>query len=139
MTTISDRSIESPPAARIRVLVADDHELVRDGLRMAFEGTDVEIVVEAVDGQQAFEELQRHRPEVALIDINMPRADGFTFLALMRDAGISLPVIMHSVLDGSEILRRCRQLGARGFVLKGSDRELLLAAVRAAWAGAECW
>lgn len=123
----------------IRLLVADDHEIVRDGLRMTFENTDVQIVAEAVDGQQAFEQLQQHQIDVALIDISMPRADGFQFLELVRQAGSLVPVVMHSVHDGSEYLRRCQNLGAKGFVLKGQEKNVLLTAVRTAHIGGEFW
>jgi CheY-like chemotaxis protein len=129
----------SDPPVTIRLLIADDHEIVRDGLRLMFEGSDVEIVVESVDGQQAFDALGRHVVDVAIVDISMPRADGYRFLELVRAAGIGTPVIMHSVHDGSEYIRRCRDLGAKGFVLKGQDRGVLLSAVRAAHAGHEFW
>lgn len=123
----------------IQLLIADDHELVRDGLRMTLEGTDVQIVAEAADGREAFEALQQHDIDVSLVDISMPYADGFEFLELVRRAGIVVPVVMHSVHDGSEYLRRCQHLGAKGFVLKGQDRDVLLSAVRAVHAGNEFW
>jgi len=121
----------------IRLLIADDHDLVRDGLRLTFEGTDVQIVAEAADGQQAFEQLNQHAVDVALVDISMPRADGFRFLELVREAGVMVPVLMHSVHDG--YVRRCRDLGAKGFVLKGQEKDVLLAAVQAVHAGNEFW
>ncbi|MDP1797251.1 MAG: response regulator transcription factor [Planctomycetaceae bacterium] len=123
----------------IRLLVADDHEIVRDGLRMTFENTRVRIVAEAVDGQHAFELLQQHEVDVALIDISMPRADGFQFLELVRQADIDVRALMHSVHDGSEYLRRCQKLGAKGFLLKGQEKTVLLAAVSAVHNGNEFW
>ena len=123
----------------IRLLIADDHEVVRDGLRMTLEGTGVQIVAEAIDGQQAFDKLLQHEVDVALIDISMPRADGFKFLEIIRQAGSLVPVVMHSVHDGGEYLRRCQHLGAKGFVLKGQDQSVLLAAIRAAHTGDEYW
>lgn len=121
----------------IRLLIADDHELVRDGLRMTFEGTGGEIIAEAINGQQAFDQLQQHDIDVALVDISMPHADGFHFLELTRNAGVTVPVVMHSVHEG--YLRRCRDLGANGFVLKGQEKDILVAAVRAVHAGNEFW
>lgn len=123
----------------IRLLIADDHEVVRDGLRMTLDGAEVQIVAEAADGQQAFDELQRHGADVALIDISMPRADGFKFLELVQQAGVIVAVLMHSVHDGSEYFRRCRSLGAKGFILKGQERDVLLSAIRTVHAGDEFW
>jgi len=121
----------------IRLLIADDHQLVREGLRMTFEGTDVQIIAEAADGQQAFETLKKGDVDVALVDISMPRADGFRFLELTRQAGLTVPVVMHSVHDG--YLRRSRDLGAQGFVLKGQEKSVLVSAVLAASSGEEYW
>lgn len=123
----------------IRLLIADDHEVVRDGLRMTLDGADVQIVAEAADGREAFDELQRHRPDVALIDISMPRADGFHFLELVQQAGVIAAVLMHSVHDGGEYIRKCRSLGAKGFLLKGQDRDVLLDAIRTVHVGEEFW
>lgn len=123
----------------IRLLIADDYQVVRDGLRMTLEGTEVHIVAEAADGQQAFRELQKHGADVALVDISMPQADGFRFLELVQEAGAIVSVLMHSVHDGGEYLRRCRNLGARGLILKGQEREVLLTAIRTVHAGKEYW
>lgn len=121
----------------IRLLIADDHELVRDGLRMTFEGTEIEVRVEATNGEQAFDELRRHELDVALIDISMPGSDGFRFLELARGAGIEMPVVMHSAHEG--YVRRCQTAGANGFVLKGQEKDVLVAAVCAVHAGQEFW
>ena len=124
----------------IRLLIVDDHELVRDGLRMTFEGTEIEVVAEASDGREAFETLKRQPVDVALVDIRMPRADGFRFLQLLRDAGVTLPlVLMHSVDDGMRSVRRCLEMGAKGLVVKGRDKEELLNAVRKVHAGQQLW
>ncbi len=124
----------------IRLLIVDDHDLVRQGLRLTFEGTDVDVVAEATDGQDAFEKLKQQSVDVALVDIRMPRADGFRFLELLRDAGLSLPVVlMHSVDDGMKSIRRCLEMGARGLIPKGNDKDELLEAVRKVYAGQQCW
>ncbi len=137
---LNRRERESTFSMTIRLLIVDDHDLVREGLRLTFEGTDVEVVAEASDGWDAFEKLQ-HRPvDVALVDIRMPRADGFRFLHLLRDAGLSLPVVlMHSVDDGMKSIRRCREMGARGLIPKGHDKDELLEAVRKVYAGQQVW
>lgn len=124
----------------IRLLIVDDHALVRHGLRLTFEGTDVDVVAEAIDGLDAFEKLKQQPVDVAMVDIRMPRADGFRFLELLRDAGLSLPVVLlHSIDDGMKSIRRCVDLGARGLIPKGHDKVELLEAVRKVYAGQQCW
>ena len=122
---------------KIRLLIADDHRLVREGLRLSFEATEIDIVAEAANGQEAFEALGQHVIDVALTDVNMPVADGFRFLQLTRAIDSPVRVLMHSVNPGH--IRRCRELGADGFVVKGEDKLVLLAAVRAVYAGNEYW
>lgn len=95
------------------------------------------IVAEAVNGQEAFEALGEHVIDVVIMDVNMPVADGFRFLELIRGAGNSVPVLMHSVNRDHRC--RCRELGANGFVLKGEDHAALLTAIRAVYAGHEFW
>lgn len=101
----------------IHLLIADDHELVRYGLRLPFNGTEVSIVVEATNGREAFEQLRWHCIDFALVDISMSGGDGFLFFELVREAGMTVPVVMHSMNDGH--LRRSRALGGSGFVVKG--------------------
>lgn len=124
----------------IRLLVVDDHDLVREGLRMELDGTDILVVAEAIDGQAAFEVLKQQPTDVALVDVRMPHFDGFHFLELVRGASLSSPaIIMHTVNDGAENARRCRALGAKGLLAKGVSRQTLLDSVRRAYAGQELW
>ena len=124
----------------IQLMIVDDHDLVREGLRLMFEGTDIEVVAEAANGLEAFEKLQQQPVDVALVDIRMPRADGYQFLEMVRNAGLQLPVVlMHSVQDGMNAVRRCHELGAKGLLHKGEDQEKLVQAVRSVHAGQELW
>lgn len=123
----------------IRLLIADDYDLIRDGLRLSFEGTEVQIVAEATDGLEAFEQLSQHEVDVALVDIQMPRADGFVFLQLVKQTGMVVGVLMHTIHDGANTVRRCQELGARGMVAKNGDGDVLLEAVRRVHAGEEVW
>lgn len=92
------------------------------------------------DGLDAFEKLKQQSVDVALVDIRMPRADGFRFLQLLRDAGMSLPVVlMHSVADGMKSVRRCLEMGVRGLIAKGHDKAELLEAVRKVYSGQQVW
>ncbi|HTN02646.1 MAG TPA: response regulator transcription factor [Planctomycetaceae bacterium] len=124
---------------RVQLLIADDHKLVREGLRMTFAGSGIEIVAEAASGEEAFEKLQQHAADVALVDVRMPESDGYRFLELIRAAGLSLPVVMHTIQSGAETIRRCRELGAVGLVAKGEEPDVLRDAVRAASAGRQFW
>lgn len=124
----------------IRLLIVDDHHLVREGLRLEFEGSEVVVVAEAADGKTAFELLTEQGFDVALVDIRMPVADGFEFLQSVRAAGLGRPVVlMHSVNDGGENRRRCRDLGAKGLLSKHQGRLELLAAVRTVHHGGDLW
>ncbi len=124
----------------IHLMIVDDHELVREGLRLLLEGTDIQIVAEADNGQSAFEQLQKTRVDVALVDVRMPRVDGFQFLEMLRAAGLSLPVVlMHSVQDGSNVIRRCMELGAKGLLPKGQEKEALIAALHRVHGGQQLW
>ncbi|HET6424736.1 MAG TPA: response regulator transcription factor [Planctomycetaceae bacterium] len=127
-------------AGGIRLLIVDDQAVIREGLRLTFEGTDISVVAEAADGRVAFELLSQHSVDVALVDVRMPRADGFDFLQSVSDAGMNLPVVlMHTIDEGTKTANRCRELGARGLILKGQDREDLLQAIRAVHAGRHLW
>lgn len=124
----------------IRLMIVDDHALVREGLRLTFEGSDVEIVAEAADGKEAFDKLEQLTVDVALVDIRMPGADGFQFLQMLQEVGLKLPVVlMHSVQDGTQALRRCQDLGAKGLIRKGEEKQRLLEAVHNVHAGHDLW
>lgn len=124
----------------IRLMIVDDHELVREGLRLACEGTEIVVVAEAADGVEAFGLLANEQVDVALVDIQMPTADGFQFLEMLRAAGLQVPVVlMHSVRDGMQVARRCQSLGAKGLLHKSADQELLIDAIRKVHAGEALW
>lgn len=124
------------PADVLRVLVADDQALVRTGLKMVLDSEPgLETVAEAENGEQAIQQVQRVRPDVVLMDIQMPRLDG---LAAARRilAGIDPPkVIMMTTFGTDDNLYSALRAGVSGFVLKTSAPEQLIAAIRAAVAG----
>lgn len=124
----------------IRLLIVHDHVLVREGLRLMFAGSDIQVVAEAANGNAAFDALKQHVVDVALVDVRMPGSDGFRFLELVRQAGLTLPVVlMHTVNDGSENVRRSQSLGANGLLEKGVGREELIRAIGRVHAGEEIW
>ena len=120
----------------IRVLVVDDHPMVRQGLRSMLAGADVEVVGEAGTGADATHEAANARPDVVLLDMKLPDLDGLAVLAGVRRAAPDAHVLVVSMLDDATLVRRALDAGARGWLLKGVSRRELLAAIRALREGA---
>jgi DNA-binding NarL/FixJ family response regulator len=121
----------------IRVLVVDDEELVRTGLRMILEGEDdLEVVGEATDGAEAVSEVRRTSPDVVLMDVQMPRVDGIeaTRLLTQRDGP---RVLILTTFHRSELVYDALVAGASGFLLKDMPRPQLVAGIRAVTRGEE--
>jgi DNA-binding NarL/FixJ family response regulator len=121
----------------VRVLVADDQELVRAGLVAVLSTQDdLEVVGEAADGHQAVEEVRRHRPDVALLDIRMPHLDGIAATQQIRsDDRLATRLLILTTFDLDEYVLAALRAGASGFLLKDAPRETLYAAVRTIAAG----
>jgi DNA-binding NarL/FixJ family response regulator len=119
----------------IKVLVVDDHEVVRLGLRSLFRGSDISIVSEAATVKQAVEETQKHRPDVVLMDIRMGENDGLVALEKLRKKTPEIPVVMLSMYDNPTYVARSVALGAADYVLKGSARDALISAIERAAKG----
>ena len=119
----------------LRVLVADDQDLVRTGLRMILDAQDgIEVVAEAADGRQAIELARRLRPDVCLLDIRMPVTDGIEATRLLAGPGVDDPlaIVIITTFDLDEYVHGALKAGARGFLLKDAGPELLVQAIRAA-------
>ena len=119
----------------IRVLIADDQELVRTGLRMILDAQDgIEVVGEAIDGQEAIDLAQSLRPDVCLFDIRMPRVDGIEATRVLAGPGVDDPmaVVVITTFDLDEYVYAALRAGARGFLLKDAGSALLGQAIRAA-------
>lgn len=115
----------------IRVVLADDHTLFREGVRRFLETeAGVTVIGEASDGGQAVEQCRRLRPDVALLDVDMPRVSGIDALRLLREASPSTAAILLTAAIGRRELLEAVILGARGVVLKASESELLVRCVR---------
>ncbi len=121
--------------SRIRVVLADDEAMVRAGLRMLLEHQpDLEVVGEASDGVEAVAVVARTRPDVVLLDIRMPRADGITAAREILAAGDARVIIL-TTFDEDEHVAAALRAGVSGFLLKVAPPEQLLAAVRTVAAG----
>lgn len=123
----------------IRVLVADDHEVVRSGLKSLVSGTDIKVVAEASTGEEAVRAAAQQQVDVMLLDIRMPDGDGLTALAQLKKNHPDIPVLMLTTYDNPTYVARAVALGASGYVLKGSGRDQLLAAIRQAARGEHAW
>ncbi|MFT5524408.1 MAG: DNA-binding NarL/FixJ family response regulator [Pirellulaceae bacterium] len=119
----------------IRILIADDHEVVRRGLAVLLENTDIEIVAEASSGDEVVERVRTHQPDVTLLDVRMPEADGLSALESIRKECPAARVVMLSTYDNPTYVARCVALGAVDYLLKGSQRQTLVDAIRSAAAG----
>ena len=116
----------------IRLLIADDHEVVRTGLTSLMQGTDIDVIAEATNGHDAVRLAREQKPDVALIDIRMNGGDGLEALEQIKADHPDLPVLILSTYDNPTYVARAVALKASGYVLKGADREQLLSAIRQA-------
>lgn len=119
----------------IKILVADDHEVVRSGLASLFEDTNIEIIAEAANGEEAVEQTIEHHPDVVLMDIRMPDVDGIKALEQIRKRSPDTCVVMLSTYDNPTYVARSVALGACDYVLKGSSRDELVSAINSAAEG----
>jgi DNA-binding NarL/FixJ family response regulator len=120
----------------IRVIVADDHHLVRQGIRALLEKADgIKVVGEAADGQEAVELVERLVPDVLVMDMAMPRLSGNQAVGRVRALGVATQVVILSMYSDETLVRQALRNGAKGYLLKRSVTEELLLAIRAASRG----
>lgn len=121
---------------KIRILVADDHFVVRMGLTaLVNTEPDLEVVGEAADGKQAVDGFEKHKPDLVLMDLRMPVKDGIRATAEIRAKHPNARVLMLTTFDGDTDIHRAMEAGAQGYVLKNSTGEKLIPALRAVAAG----
>ena len=120
----------------IRVLVVDDHLIVREGLSLILETADgIDLAGEAADGAEAVRQCHDLHPDVVLMDLRMPGMDGLTAIGLLRQQMPEVAIIILTTYDEDDLMVRGLRAGARGFLLKDTDRATLLDAIRAAARG----
>jgi NarL family two-component system response regulator YdfI len=120
----------------VRVLIADDHEVVREGLRMILETEDgFEVVGEASDGIQAVEMAGQLEPDVVLMDLRMPKMDGLEAIERIRTGWPRIAIVILTTYNEDNLMVRGLRAGARGFLLKDTSRQALFDSLRAAARG----
>ncbi len=125
--------------SKIRMLVADDHEVVRFGLRTLMADTEVEIIAEVSTGEDAIKYAIENDPDVVLLDIRMPRGDGLNALGRIKLDKPDMPILMLSTFDNPTYIARSVALGASGYLLKSCTRDQLLNAIRISASGESAW
>ena len=130
------RSVNDETAAPIRILLVDDHAVVRRGLRGFLElQDDMEVVGEGEDGTQAVALAQQHRPDVILMDLLMPKMDGLTAIATIKQAHPEVEIVAVTSFIEEEKVTAALEAGASGYLLKDAEAEEVADAIRAAYAG----
>ncbi len=136
------RSLANPPQGTkqiIRVLLADDHFIVREGLAAIIGGEPaMQVVACAADGEEAFELWMHHRPDVTLLDLRMPRLDGIGALRRIREQTASARVIVLTTFDSDEDVYRAMREGAKAYLLKDVPPEELLRCISRVHLGEAC-
>ena len=124
-------SIPTADQAKVRVLVADDHPVVRHGIIANVQPQrDMTVVAEAGDGVEALALIKEHAPDVVLLDLRMPHMDGLDVLAEVDKLKLPSKVIIMTTFDSEEDVQRAMKAGARGYLLKDSSQEEILDAIR---------
>jgi len=120
----------------IKLLIADDHLIIRQGLRLILETEDdFEIIAEAADGAEAVQLCELHKPDVVLMDLRMPGMDGLTAIEKLKVHQPEIAVVILTTFNEDELMLRGLQEGARGYLLKDTDRIALFDTIRAAARG----
>jgi two-component system NarL family response regulator len=127
----ADDGGESSPAHKIRILIADDHTTVLAGLASIIGmQPDMLVVAEAVNGREAVDLWQKHRPDVTLLDLRMPKLDGVSVINEIRQHNASARIIILTTYDTDNEIYRAIKAGAKGYLLKDARREELLDCIR---------
>ena len=120
----------------IRVMITDDHLIVREGLRLILETAEgIDIVGEASDGAQCLQLVPELKPDVVLMDLQMPRMDGITAIGHLRKEHPEIAIVILTTFNEDDLMIRGLQAGARGYLLKDTSRENLLDTIQAAAKG----
>ena len=124
---------------KIRILVADDHEVVRLGLKSLFAKEDIDVVAEATTGEEAVRKALRGKIDLVLLDVRMPEGDGLQTLGRIKIERPNLPILMYSAYDNPTYIARAVALGASGYVLKTAGKKKLIESIKTVACGEAAW
>ena len=114
----------------VKIIIADDHSMIREGLKNLLElDGDIQVIAEAVDGEDCLEKLQLVKPDVLLLDINMPKKNGLEVLKSLKSRRSKLKVLVLTVHNETEYLMKAVDIGVNGYVLKDSESAELKKAI----------
>jgi DNA-binding NarL/FixJ family response regulator len=136
---VVESGAETPQSVRIRVVLADDHPIVRDGLRKLLSlEDDIDVVGEASDGREVLQIVQQNEPDVVLLDLRMPNLDGLSALQALQQMNKKARVIVLTASEDKNEFVQAMKLGCSGIVLKQTSPELIVKSIRKVFAG-EIW
>lgn len=124
---------------KIRLLIVDDHEVVRSGLKSMLADTEIKVVAEAATAAAAVRHALEDEVDVVVMDIRLPDSDGLTTLGRIKLDKPRLPILMLSTFDNPTYVARAVALGAAGYLMKGCTRDQLIAAIETAASGKNVW
>jgi len=116
---------------KLRLLIADDHEIVREGLRSLLELQGWKVVAEAVNGEDAVQKAKETNPDIAIIDIRLPGMDGIEAARQILQNGKQTKVLMLTMHDSEEFVRKAIEIGAQGYIWKAESSQEVVVAVKA--------
>ncbi len=126
------RAVLTVSVPKLRVILADDHPVVRDGLAAIInQQPDMQVVAEAADGEEAIALFHREQPDVMVLDLRMPKRDGVAVVEQVLGVNPKARLLIMTTFDGDEDIFRCLSQGAKGYLLKDSPRQEILNAIRA--------
>ncbi|MEP0518901.1 MAG: response regulator transcription factor [Hyphomicrobiales bacterium] len=123
-------------STQISIVIADDHEVVRDGIRARLqEVADLKIIAEAKNGSEAVDQVSRYDPDVVMLDISMPILNGLETARKIRENGQACKILMLSIYDATEYVQGAVKAGANGYLLKDASAKEMVSAIRSVAAG----
>lgn len=136
---MQEQAASPSTGARIRVMIADDHPIVRDGLKKLLSlEDDIDVVAVASDGREVLDQVAEHQPDIILLDLRMPNLDGITTLQTLQQKNCPAKVIILTASEDKNEFVQAMKLGARGIVLKQTASELIVKSIRKVQSG-EIW
>ena len=133
------RAMDGKKKERIRILIADDHSVVREGLAsLVKRKPDMTVVAEATNGREAVDLWKEQRPDITLLDLRMPELDGVGAIKEIRELDENARIVVLTTFDGDEDIYRAIKAGAKGYLLKDTAREALMECIRKVNGGETC-